>query len=123
MFIDARKLPNESRLTADLAIIGAGPAGITLARSMVGRATQVCLIEAGDIAYDGPTQALYEGENVGIEYPLNREPPAVFWRQLEPLGWILPPPLPDRPGAARRVTGKRLAHRFRRAGTLLRCRQ
>lgn len=70
MFIDARKLPNESRLTADLAIIGAGPAGITLARSMIDRATQVCLIEAGDRAYDGPTQALYGGENVGIDYPL-----------------------------------------------------
>ena len=70
MFIDARKLPQDSRLTADLAIIGAGPAGITLARSMIGRATRVCLVEAGGTALDGPTQALYEGENVGIEYPL-----------------------------------------------------
>ncbi len=70
MFIDARKLPQDSLLTADLAIIGAGPAGITLTRSMVGRATRVCLIEAGGATFDGPTQALYEGENVGIEYPL-----------------------------------------------------
>ena len=70
MFIDARKLPQDSRLNADLAIVGAGPAGITLARSMIGRATRVCLIEAGGTAFDGPTQALYEGENVGIEYPL-----------------------------------------------------
>jgi choline dehydrogenase-like flavoprotein len=70
MFIDARKLPKNSRLTADLAIIGAGPAGITLARSMIGRATRVCLVEAGGTTLDGPTQALYEGENVGIEYPL-----------------------------------------------------
>ncbi len=70
MFIDARKLPQDSLLTADLAIIGAGPAGITLTRSMIGRATRVCLIEAGGAALDGPTQALYQGENVGIEYPL-----------------------------------------------------
>ena len=70
MFIDARKLPQDSRLTADLAIVGAGPAGITLARSMIGHAARVCLIEAGGTAFDGPTQALYEGENVGIEYPL-----------------------------------------------------
>ena len=27
--------------------------------------------EAGGIALDGPTQALYEGKNVGIEYPLS----------------------------------------------------
>ena len=70
MFIDARKLPQDSRLTVDLAIIGAGPAGITLAHSMIGRATRVCLVEAGGTALDRPTQALYEGENVGIEYPL-----------------------------------------------------
>ena len=70
MFIDARKLPRDSRLTADLAIIGAGPAGITLARSMIGGPTRVCLLEAGGTALDGPTQALYEGKNVGIEYPL-----------------------------------------------------
>ena len=71
MFIDSRKLPQDSRLTADLAIIGAGPAGITLARSMIGRATRVCLVEAGGAVLDGPTQALYEGKNVGIEYPLS----------------------------------------------------
>ena len=70
MFIDARKLPQDSRLTADLAIVGAGPAGITLARSMIGHRARVCLIEAGGTAADGPTQALYEGENAGIEYPL-----------------------------------------------------
>ncbi|MGB5465913.1 MAG: GMC family oxidoreductase [Sedimenticolaceae bacterium] len=70
MFIDARRLHQDSRLSADLAIIGAGPAGITLARSMIGRATRVCLVEAGGTVIDGPTQALYEGENVGIEYPL-----------------------------------------------------
>ena len=70
MFIDARKLPQDSCLSADLAIIGAGPAGITLARSMIGGPTRVCLLEAGGTALDGPTQALYEGKNVGIECPL-----------------------------------------------------
>lgn len=70
MFIDARELPRNRRLNADLAIVGAGPAGITLARSMLGRNTRVCLIEAGGTAADGPTQSLYDGENVGIGYSL-----------------------------------------------------
>lgn len=70
MVIDARELPPNSRLSADLAIVGAGPAGITLARSMIGRNTRVCLIEAGGRVSDGPTQALYDGECVGLGYSL-----------------------------------------------------
>lgn len=70
MFIDARTLADHSRLEADLAIIGGGPAGITLARTLAGSHTRVCLIEAGGREFDPAVQALYEGQNAGIEYPL-----------------------------------------------------
>jgi choline dehydrogenase-like flavoprotein len=70
LFIDARQLPDGTHVDADLAIIGAGPAGITLARSLAGRSTQVCLIESGGFEREPDTQALYEGETVGLKYPL-----------------------------------------------------
>lgn len=69
-FIDARSMPDHSQLEADLAIIGAGPAGITLARSFIGSHVRVCLIESGGLQFDSQVQDLYEGENAGIAYPL-----------------------------------------------------
>ena len=70
MFIDARKLPERTTLEADLAIVGGGPAGITLASALADSPIRVCLIEAGGLEPDAGTQMLYEGENAGIEYPL-----------------------------------------------------
>ncbi|MCB1801042.1 MAG: GMC family oxidoreductase [Gammaproteobacteria bacterium] len=70
MFIDARSLPDHTQLTADLAIIGGGPAGITLARALAATGQRICLIEAGDMQYDSISQAHYEGETTGISYPL-----------------------------------------------------
>ncbi len=69
-YIDARSLPDHSLLEADLAIIGGGPAGITLAHSFIGSRVRVCLIESGGLQPDPQVQALYEGENTGISYPL-----------------------------------------------------
>ena len=70
MYTDAIDLPDHSRFEVDLAIIGSGPAGITLARAFANRSTQVCLIEAGGLAYDARVQSLYEGESAGIPYPI-----------------------------------------------------
>ena len=49
MFTDARLLPDRASIETDLAIIGAGPAGITLARTLVGSGKRVCLIESGGL--------------------------------------------------------------------------
>ncbi len=68
MFIDARTLPDASLVEADLAIIGGGVAGITLARTLAGHRTRICLVEAGGLEYDAMGQALYEGENTGLAY-------------------------------------------------------
>ena len=71
MFIDARSLPDRSSLDADLAIIGGGPAGITLARAFARSGVRVVLAEAGGLEGDADVQALYQGENAGIDYPLD----------------------------------------------------
>jgi choline dehydrogenase-like flavoprotein len=68
--IDALTLPDQSQFEADIAIIGGGPAGITLARAFADSPTAVCLIEGGGLSFDAEVQSLYAGENVGIDYPL-----------------------------------------------------
>lgn len=69
MLSDARTLPDGTVLEADLLIIGAGVAGITIAREfseVSGTTTgKVILLEAGGDEYDPATQALYEGEVIG----------------------------------------------------------
>jgi choline dehydrogenase-like flavoprotein len=71
VLIDARSLDNNSRLDADIAIVGAGPAGISLARRLANAKTRVCLIESGGLNPEAQTQDLYQGETPEIEYPLS----------------------------------------------------
>ncbi|MBI5163102.1 MAG: GMC family oxidoreductase [Magnetospirillum sp.] len=47
MILDARQLPDDIRLEADVAIVGAGPAGITLALELEQCGVQVLLLESG----------------------------------------------------------------------------
>ena len=70
MFIDGRTLPQGTVIETDIAIIGAGAAGITLARELRGSHRTVTLIESGGLEPDDATQALYEGVNEGVDYPL-----------------------------------------------------
>ncbi|WP_395022548.1 GMC oxidoreductase [Dongia sp.] len=70
MFIDGRTLPAGSVIETDIAIIGAGAVGITLARELRGSSRAVTLIESGGLELEADTQALYEGESGGVEYPL-----------------------------------------------------
>jgi len=70
MFIDARTLADRTTVEVDLAIIGGGPAGITLAREFARSRINVCVIESGGLELDPEVQALYEGESSGIDYPL-----------------------------------------------------
>lgn len=70
MFIDGRNIPRNTVVDTDLAIIGAGAAGITLAKEFSNSATRVCLIESGGLEPDPDTQALYQGEITGLSYPL-----------------------------------------------------
>jgi choline dehydrogenase-like flavoprotein len=65
---DARTLPDGATLGADLCIVGAGPAGITLAHELVGSRLDVLLLESGGLAPDEPPQALNDGTVTGDAY-------------------------------------------------------
>ena len=62
MIDDANKVPRGTQLQADVCVVGAGAAGITLALSLSGRGLIVVLLEAGQASGDARAQALYQGE-------------------------------------------------------------
>ena len=68
MLIDARTVPDGTRIECDIAILGAGAAGLTIARQFIGSGRNLCLVESGGLELDPATQALYEGDNVGLPY-------------------------------------------------------
>ena len=65
---DARTIENGSLIEGDLCIVGAGAAGITLARDWIGKGRRVLLLEGGGFDYDPRMQELYRGEIVGLPY-------------------------------------------------------
>jgi len=62
--IDARALPDASRVEADLVIIGGGLAGITLGKELAGGPLKVAILESGGLEIDMENQALYAGSGV-----------------------------------------------------------
>lgn len=68
MIVDARSVPNGTVVEADVCIIGAGAAGITLAREFIGSGLRVVLLESGGDKYEQETQDLYAGSDVGRPY-------------------------------------------------------
>jgi choline dehydrogenase-like flavoprotein len=68
VFADAREVPGDSALEADLCIIGAGAAGITLAREFIGRSIRVAVLESGGMDFNPETQSLYDGPVIGLPY-------------------------------------------------------
>lgn len=68
MFRDAHELPDGTVLEADVCIIGAGAAGITLARDLSGSGLRVLLLEGGGLEPDNETQEPYRGRNIGLPY-------------------------------------------------------
>lgn len=73
MMIDARSLPADEVLKTQVCIIGAGPAGITLAREFINQKFQVCLLESGGLEFDPELQSLCDAIVVGDPYPVVRE--------------------------------------------------
>ena len=79
MFTDARSIAADSTLQADICIVGAGIAGISIAKEFIGRSESVVLLEGGGLEFtkslrDLPTvlrrhtlgeQALASGRNAG----------------------------------------------------------
>lgn len=65
MITDARRLPDRTTLTADLCIIGTGPAGITLCRALAQSGLDVVVLESGDLDPDDATQELAGATAIG----------------------------------------------------------
>ncbi len=68
MLIDGRTVPSRQVIETDVCIVGAGAAGITLARALRGQQVRVALLESGSSWPRPKTQALYRGRNVGRDY-------------------------------------------------------
>ena len=67
-FLDARALPSGTALEPDLAIIGGGPAGISLALALADTPIKVLLLESGGMDFEADTQKLYDGAETGVSY-------------------------------------------------------
>ena len=68
MFIDARTVTDGEIIQTDICIIGAGAAGITLARQFSGQPFRVVVLESGGMKADSATQSLYAGKSTGLPY-------------------------------------------------------
>jgi choline dehydrogenase-like flavoprotein len=66
--IDARTLPAATVLEPDLAIIGGGPAGISLALALAGTRLKIVLLESGGMNFDPKIQKMYSGAEDGVRY-------------------------------------------------------
>jgi choline dehydrogenase-like flavoprotein len=70
VFIDFREAAPGTEITGDICILGAGPAGITIARELARTGRDIVLIESGGLDFDAATQALYTAESIGRNYPV-----------------------------------------------------
>jgi choline dehydrogenase-like flavoprotein len=68
--MDARSVHTGSTIETDLAIVGGGPAGISLALALADADApiRVLMLESGGLQFDRATQSLYAGEETGVSY-------------------------------------------------------
>lgn len=68
MFLDARSVPTGTVIETEVCIVGAGAAGITLAREFTNAGFRVVLLESGETKMEPETQELYAASNIGRPY-------------------------------------------------------
>lgn len=68
MLIDLAGADGPLLLSTEVCVIGAGVAGITMARHLLAKGHQVTLLEAGGLDYERATAALGAGINIGRDY-------------------------------------------------------
>jgi choline dehydrogenase-like flavoprotein len=66
--MDGRTVPEGQLIETDVCVVGAGPAGIAMARQWSGADFRVCLLESGGLRMDAATDDLTEGEVTGFPY-------------------------------------------------------
>ncbi|WP_185961544.1 GMC oxidoreductase [Telmatospirillum sp. J64-1] len=81
MILDGRTLPDGIFFAGDVAILGAGPAGITLALELMGKGLKILLIEAG-----GPDQRNRDLSSFQGEIPENSAHPSLNLYRTQGLG-------------------------------------
>ncbi len=69
MRADFREMPDGYEADYEICIIGAGAAGITLAKEFANTRTSICLVESGGLEWEEETQALYTGNSEGTLPP------------------------------------------------------
>jgi len=72
MLGDFGEVPGGNLLETDICIIGAGPAGIAIAKQFDGTGVSVLLIESGTMDFDKRTQDLYRGTNSRGDFKLHK---------------------------------------------------
>ena len=74
MLIDSRSIPDGATLSCDVAVVGSGPAGISLALQLAERGVQIAVLEAGGERYSRWEQKHFVGEvtDPNLQPPLDR---------------------------------------------------
>jgi choline dehydrogenase-like flavoprotein len=70
MLIDVRSVPTGTVIETEVCIVGAGAAGITLAREFINSSFRVVLLESGGAELEQATQDLYAGSDIGRPYEM-----------------------------------------------------
>lgn len=78
MILDLRQVESPAELEGDVCVIGAGPAGLTVAHALTGQGLKTVVLEAGGMEYEEESQALYQGRSTGIPYPVDSTRVRVF---------------------------------------------
>lgn len=73
MFVDSRRVPDNEVIQTDVCIVGAGPAGVTLARELRHQKFKVTLLESGGKEYKKETEDLSDGESEGDPFTRMRD--------------------------------------------------
>jgi choline dehydrogenase-like flavoprotein len=78
VIVDARELDDGAEIACHVCIVGAGPAGLTIAQDLAGTPWRVCLVESGGTDADPGAQRLAGVAGQGDFFP----PASAFHRQL-----------------------------------------
>ena len=68
MIVDLNSVDAGTVFEADVCVVGAGAAGVALARRLAELGRSVCLLESGGFDFEADTQDQYAGANVGMPY-------------------------------------------------------
>lgn len=71
MLIDGRRVSDHASIDCDICIIGAGPAGLTVAHELKDSGFKIVLVESGDFKSNAAAEALSEGDGDDTLLPLN----------------------------------------------------